>query len=98
MKPSGQSKVTPLQEGLLFVTKRMEATSGMSMPRHKSSIESVLVVTDGRCIIKFADENHTVAKGESFVVPAQVWHQLIADADFKAVHIMPKEIRFEFSK
>lgn len=97
MEPSGKSKVTPLQEGVLFTTKRMEATSGMSMPRHRSSIESVLVVTEGQCIIKFDDKNHALAQGESFVVPAQMWHQVVADPDFKAVHIMPKEIRFEFS-
>ncbi|NWN90283.1 cupin domain-containing protein [Marinobacter adhaerens] len=98
MEQSGQYKVTPLQKGSLFVTKRMEATSGTSMPRHKSSIESVLVVTDGQCLIRFDDEDHAVAQGESFVVPAQLWHQVVADPDFKAVHIMPKEIRFEFSK
>lgn len=98
MVTSGQYKVTPLQDGSLFVTKRMEATSGKAMPRHKASIESVLVVTDGQCLIKFDDENHVVAQGESFVVPADLWHQVVADPDFKAVHIMPKEIRFEFSK
>lgn len=98
MEPSGKSKVTLLQEGSLFVAKRMEATSGMSMPRHRSSIESVLVVTEGRCIIKLDDGNHVLAQGESFVVPAQTWHQIVADPDFKAVHVMPKEIRFEFSK
>lgn len=98
MTSSGKSKVTPLQEGLLFVTKRMEATSGTSMPRHRSSIESVLVVTHGQCIIRFDDESHALAEGESFVVPAQAWHQVVANPDFKAVHVMPKEIRFEFSK
>lgn len=62
MEQSGQAKVTPLQKGSLFVTKRMEATSGTSMPRHKSSIESVLVVTDGQCLVKFDDENHAVGE------------------------------------
>lgn len=98
MEPSGKSKVTLLQEGLLFVAKRMEATSGMAMPRHRSSIESVLVVTDGQCIVRLDDADHVLAQGESFIVPAQTWHQIVANPDFKAVHIMPKEIRFEFSK
>lgn len=98
MEFSGRSKVTPLQEGSLFTTKRMEGTSGVSMPRHRSSIESVLVVTDGQCIIQFDDEHHALTEGESFVVPADVWHQVVANPDFKAVHVMPKEIRFEFSK
>lgn len=90
-------KVTPLKEGSLFVTKQMEATSGISFPRHRASIESVLVVTEGRCIIKFPDDNHALSAGDSFVVPPDVWHQVAADSDFTAVHIMPKDIQFEFT-
>ena len=98
MESSEKSKVTPLQEGSLFVTKQMEARAGVSMPRHKSSIESVLVVTDGQCTIKFDDESYALAQGQSFIVPPQKWHQVVADTDFKAIHIMPEEIQFEFSK
>lgn len=90
-------KVTPLETGSLFETKRMEGASGVSFPSHRASIESVLVVTEGRCIIKFSDADHGLEAGDSFVVPADEWHQVIADPDFKAVHIMPKEIEFEFS-
>lgn len=98
MENAGQSKVTPLEEGVFWVTKRMEATSGLAMPGHTASIESVLVVTEGRCIVKFRDAEHRLSDGDSFVVPADVWHQVVADPDFKAVHVMPKEIRFKFSK
>lgn len=98
METAGQSKVTPLQEGSLWVTKRMEATLGFAMPGHTASVESVLVVTEGRCIVKFLDTEHPLSEGDSFVVPPDVWHQVVADPNFKAVHVMPKEIRFRFSK
>ncbi|WP_312714914.1 cupin domain-containing protein [Corynebacterium flavescens] len=67
-------------------------------PRHRASVESVLVVTEGRCIFKFPDADHGVSAGDSLVIPADVWHKIVADPAFTAVHIMPKEIRFTFSQ
>lgn len=90
--------MTPLAEGALFVTKQMQAGAGISLPRHRASVESVLVVTDGKCVVRLEGTEHILMPGESFVVPADVWHQIRADPHFTAVHIMPKEIRFEFSK
>lgn len=90
-------KVTPLKNGADFVTKRMEADSGEAFPEHTASVESVLVVTRGRCVVKFPDADHALEAGDSFVVPADVWHQVVADPDFSAVHIMPHQIRFEFA-
>ena len=98
MESTGRPQVTPLEEGTLFVTKRMEATEGISWPRHRASVESVLVVTEGRCIFKFPDADHGVSAGDSLVIPADVWHKIVADPAFTAVHIMPKEIRFTFSQ
>lgn len=95
---TGRSKVTPLQEGELWVTKQMEGTSGVSLPGHRASIESVVVVIEGQCVIRFPDADHVLMQGASFVVPPGAWHQVTADPDFKAIHIMPKEIRFDFSK
>jgi len=98
MKNAGQSKVTPLQEGELWVTKRMEASASTALPGHTASTESVLVVTEGRCIFELRDARHHLTAGDSFVVPAEVWHQITADPAFKAVHVMPKDIRFKFSE
>lgn len=97
MATAGRPQVTPLEEGSLFDTKRMEATSGISWPRHKASAESVLVVTEGRCIVKFPDTDRTASAGDSVIIPADVWHEIVADPAFAAVHIMPKDIRFTFS-
>ena len=98
MEGQGRSKVTPLLEGELWVTKQMEGTAGVALPGHRASIESVVVVIEGQCIIRFADGDRILPQGTSFIVPPEVWHQVIADPDFKAIHIMPKEIRFDFSK
>lgn len=91
-------KVTPLQVGSMFTTKRMEGASGQPFPRHTASVESVLVVTEGRCVLKFTDQDHAVEAGESFIVPSDAWHQVVADPAFKAVHVMPHEIKFEFAQ
>lgn len=98
MESAGRPRVTPLEQGALFDTKRMEATSGISWPRHRASMESVLVVTEGRCVVKFPDADHGVRAGDSVVIPADVWHEIVADPDFTAVHIMPKDIRFTLSQ
>lgn len=90
-------QVTPLKEGSLFETKQMEGTSGEAFPRHRASIESVLVVIEGRCVIRFPDTDHVLEAGDSFIVPPDEWHQVVGDPDFKAIHIMPKEIEFVFS-
>lgn len=91
-------KVTPLNSGSVYTTKRMEGASGQPFPGHTASVESVLVVTHGRCILKFRDKDHWVEAGESFVVPADQWHQVVADPEFKAVHVMPHEIQFHFAE
>src|SRR5690625_1315639 len=67
-----KASVAPRQEGVLFVTKRTEATSGTAMSRHSLSIKSVLVLTEGCCIIMFDDEDHAVAQGEALLVPPSV--------------------------
>lgn len=91
-------KVTPLQDGSAYTTKRMEGAAEEPFPRHTASVESVLVVTEGRCVLKFTDKDHAVEAGESFIVPADAWHQVVADPAFKAVHIMPHEIQFDFGQ
>lgn len=98
MQPSQRSKVTPLLKGDLWLTKQMEGTDGVSLPGHRASIESVVVVIEGQCVIQFSDARHALRQGDTFIVPPDVWHQVRADPAFKAIHVMPKEIQFEFSE
>lgn len=97
MTQAARPQVTVLEEGTLFETKRMEAAPGVAWPRHKASVESVLVLTRGRCVVQFPDTGHRMGAGDSLVIPADVWHEIVPDPQFTAVHIMPKEIRFTFS-
>lgn len=90
-------KVTPLGEGGQFTVKRMEGSAGDAFPRHTASVESVLVVTEGQCILEFDDARHVLTAGDTFVVPPDEWHQVIADPAFQAAHVMPNEIRFVFA-
>lgn len=89
-------KTVPLKEGSNLVTKRMEGTDGAAFPRHTASLESALVLLEGTCSIAFGDDVHTLLAGDTFIVPAEEVHQVTAAPDFKAVHIMPKDIRFNF--
>lgn len=86
-----------LAEGSRLVAKRMQASSGTSFPRHKASIESVLVVTEGRCTLRYDSSTETLEAGDTAAIPADEWHRVEADPGFTAVHVMPKEIRFTFS-
>ncbi|GAA4119058.1 cupin domain-containing protein [Enteractinococcus coprophilus] len=90
-------QVTALEEGAIFDTKEMEASEGVQWPRHKASEESVLVVTEGQLIVEFPETKPQLIAGQSIVIPAEVWHEIIPDPTFKAIHIMPKGIRFTFA-
>ncbi len=80
-----------------LVAKQMQASAGQSFPRHRASAESVLVVTEGRCIIRFTATDQTVGAGQTAVITANEWHHVEASPSFTAVHVIPKEIRFAFS-
>lgn len=89
-------KTTPLRDGAVLMTKRMEATAGTEFPRHSASHESALVMLEGSCTITFPDAAHELRVGDTFVVPADEVHQVVGTPNFHAVHVMPKDIRFDF--
>ena len=89
-------KTVSLAEGAALVTKRMEGTDGTAFPAHTASLESVLVIMEGSCTITFPDAAHDLRVGDTFVVPADEVHHVAGTPDFVAVHVMPKDIRFNF--
>ncbi|HNP19528.1 MAG TPA: cupin domain-containing protein [Fulvivirga sp.] len=91
-------KVTLIEEGEKITIKQMEAYSGQLLPEHKASDESVLVVLKGECNLKLAEKDHLLGPGSSLVIPHNVWHQIKVIQDFKALHVMPKDILFVFTK
>ena len=89
-------KSTPLKEGSVLITKQMIGTDGTAFPTHSASHESALVMTEGSCELSFPDAVHILNTGDTFIVPADVVHQIVGTPNFSAVHIMPKDIRFNF--
>lgn len=91
-------KVKTLATGDSLVAKQMQANAGELLPAHLANLESILFIHEGECIFKMNDTEQVLKKGDSIVVPPQVKHQIQARTDFKAVHLMPKEIEFKFFK
>lgn len=89
-------KVTHLASGEVYMTKRMEGNEGEYLPKHEASVESVLVVTDGECFFHLKDQKHHLKPGDVFVIPEKAIHQVQVIQDLKAIHIMPKDIKFKF--
>lgn len=98
MTTAPRPQVTPLEEGTVFETRQMEATKGVQWPRHKASEESVLVVIEGSLVVEYADSQPALSAGDTIVIPPDVWHEIVPKPAFKAIHIMPKGIRFTFSR
>ncbi len=91
-------RVKLLAEGEKLTAKQMRAKAGELLPKHTANLESVLVVMEGVCVLTLENTDHSLKTGDSFIVPADIIHQIRAVEDFKAVHIMPKEIEFTFYK
>lgn len=79
------------------MTRRMEGTDGAEFPKHTASRESALVMLKGSCTIVLPDAAHELRPGDSFIVPADVVHHVVGTPDFRAIHIMPKDIHFDFT-
>lgn len=89
-------KTVSLKDGDVLMTKRMEGTGGTAFPKHTASLESALVILEGVCEITFPDAGFELRAGDTFIVPADEVHQVTGKPDFKAIHIMPKDISFDF--
>ncbi len=96
MEKVTKPRVRLLATGEKFKAKQMEAKAGDLLPKHIASIESVLIVLEGECVLALAGTDHVLRPGDSFIVPSKIIHQIRAIEDFKAVHVMTNDIEFEF--
>ena len=55
-----------------------------------------LVILEGVCAITFGEVTRELRAGDTFIVPADEVHQVVGLPDFTAIHVMPKDIRFNF--
>lgn len=90
--------VTELAIGTNFAAKQMQANAGETMPDHHASLESILFIYEGDCIIKMNNEEIHLKPGQAVSIPALVRHQIKAVTDYKGIHFMPIGIEFKFFK
>lgn len=96
MKKITKPNVKLLATGEKFKAKQMGAMAGELLPKHFATIESVLIVLEGKCILTLAGTDYILRQGDSFIVPPEIEHQIRAIEDFKAVHVMTNDIQFKF--
>ena len=96
MEKITKPNVTSIASGKKLIAKQMQAKAGDLLPEHIASLESILFIHEGECILKINGEDIILKQGEGYVVPADTKHQIKATTDFKGVHFMPIEIKFEF--
>ena len=96
MEKVTKPKTRVLATGKKFNAKQMEAKAGDLLPKHIATIESVLIVLEGECVLAMDGTDHHLKPGDSFIVPPEIKHQIRAVEDFKAVHVMTNDIEFKF--
>ncbi len=96
MEKITKPKVRTLALGKNLVAKQMEAKTGELLPKHLANVESVVFIHEGECIMHIDGKDVNLKTGEGFIVPANAKHQIRVVSDFKGVHFMPKDIKFEF--
>lgn len=91
-------KVRILARGTNLTAKQMQGKAGDLMPKHLADVESIVFVHEGECLFHMNGEVTPLKAGDSLVVPPETKHQIEVVADFKGVHFMPKDIKFQFFK
>lgn len=85
-----------LAKGEKFNAKQMQAKAGDLLPEHLANNESVLIILEGECILTLSGTEHVLKQGDSFIVPPEIKHQIRAIKDFRAIHVMTNNIKFDF--
>lgn len=96
MEKVTKPKIKLLASGTKLIAKQMQANAGELLPAHLASLESIVLVQEGECVLTINDKEYVLKQGDSIVVPPQIKHQIRVVKDFKAVHFMPNEIEFTF--
>jgi len=89
-------KVKELAKSGNLVVKQMEGREGFLLPKHLADVESVIFIHEGECILHINEEDKMLKAGDAFVIPPDAVHQFKGITDFKGIHIMPVNIRFQF--
>lgn len=88
--------VRTIATGKKLVAKQMQARAGALLPKHLADVESILFIHEGECILHMDGEEIELKLGEGYIIPPNTKHQIKVTKDFKGLHFMPVEIKFEF--
>ena len=88
--------VSSIATGKKLIAKQMQAKAGALLPKHLADVESILFIHQGECVLHMNDEEIVLKSGEGYVIPPDTKHQIEVTTDFKGLHFMPVEIKFEF--
>lgn len=96
MEKITKPNVRVLASGGNLAAKQMQAKAGELLPEHLANVESIIFIHEGECILKISGEDKLLKPGDALIIPPETRHQFKAITDFKGVHFMPKEIKFQF--
>lgn len=96
MEQVTKPKVRLIASGEKLTVKEMQAKAGDLLPKHLASVESILFVHQGECVLYINDEEKVLRQGDGFVIPPETKHQIKAITDFRGIHFMPSSIKFEY--
>lgn len=88
--------MAPLKVGKEFKTFSVTAKKGMEMPSHISTKEAVVMVQEGKALLKMETGEHLLEKNSVFIIPQGIHHSLSILEDFKAVALMAVDSEIEF--
>ncbi|WP_250280113.1 cupin domain-containing protein [Frankia sp. Cppng1_Ct_nod] len=86
---------SPTQGGAASAMWRVDMATGAKGPVHSFDVEQIWTVLDGAATIDIADHSHSVATGDTVILPAGVPRQIHADPNlgFAAVVAAPAGAR-----
>ena len=96
MEKITKPNVRTIATGKNLIAKQMQAEAGALLPKHLADVESILFIHEGECNLHMNEEDIKLKKGEGYVIPPNTKHQIKAITNFKGLHFMPVEIKFEF--
>ncbi|MCJ7468003.1 MAG: cupin domain-containing protein [Maribacter sp.] len=96
MKVMNKPELIPLEVGDSIKTMQVNGLAGMTMPRHHATKEAVIVVQEGRALLRMSERSHTLKKGSTLIIPAGKEHTLTIQQDFKAIAIMAVDSEINF--
>lgn len=96
METLNRPELIHLDKGKLFKTFQVKGLAGMIMPPHHSTKEAVIVVQEGKALLRMPKSDHILNEGSTFIIPGGVDHKLDILEDFKAIAIMAIDSELNF--